>query len=42
MECPRRLLEAQGERLYEEMLVPKDWHEAKLAAMPIRFAIGTV
>jgi predicted metallo-beta-lactamase superfamily hydrolase len=28
MECPRRLLEAQRERLYKEMPVPKDWHEA--------------
>jgi predicted metallo-beta-lactamase superfamily hydrolase len=28
MERPRRLLEAQRERLYEEMPVPEDWHEA--------------
>jgi predicted metallo-beta-lactamase superfamily hydrolase len=28
MECPRRLLEARREQLYEEMPVPESWHEA--------------
>jgi predicted metallo-beta-lactamase superfamily hydrolase len=28
MGCPRRLLEARREQLYEEMAVPKGWHEA--------------
>jgi len=28
MECPRRLLEARREQLYEESPVPEDWHEA--------------
>ena len=28
MGCPRRLLEAQREQLYEEMPVPEGWHEA--------------
>jgi predicted metallo-beta-lactamase superfamily hydrolase len=28
MQCPRHLLEAQREQLYEEMPVPEGWHAA--------------
>ena len=28
IECPRRLLEARREQLYEGMAVPEGWHEA--------------